>query len=105
MAAAARRCRSRRSRALLTKRTNSSRVIGRYQPPRTGSDALETAVAGRSFIAGDAFSAADVYVGSQIGWGLLFGTIPERPAFTAYWQGLAARPARARADAREAALA
>ncbi len=47
-------------------------------------DALEGAVAGKAFVAGDRFSAADVYVGSQIDWGLQFGTIPSRPAFEAY---------------------
>ncbi len=47
-------------------------------------DALETAVAGKTYVAGDKFTAADVYVGSQIDWGLQFGTIPSRPAFEAY---------------------
>ena len=42
-------------------------------------DALETAVAGGGYIAGDRFSAADVYVGSQIGFGLRFGTIEDAP--------------------------
>lgn len=61
-------------------------------------DAIENAVSGREFIAGDRFSAADVYVGSQIGWGLQFGTIEKRPAFEQYWARLAARPALARAN-------
>ena len=43
------------------------------------------------------FTAADVYVGSQIGFGLMFGTIEKRPAFQQYWQRLSARPAYARA--------
>ena len=47
-------------------------------------DALEGAVAGKTFVAGDRFSAAYVYVVSQIDWGLQFGTIPSRPAFEAY---------------------
>ena len=38
--------------------------------------------AGRA-ICGDQFTAADVYVGSQIGWGCMFGTIEKRPAFEA----------------------
>lgn len=61
--------------------------------------ALETAVAGKAFVAGDRFSAADVYVGSQIGWSLRFRTIEARPAFTAYWAGLEQRPAYLRAAA------
>ena len=60
-------------------------------------EALESAVAGKQFITGGKFSAADVYVGAQIGWGLQFGTIDARPAFTAYSQGLRSRPAAIRA--------
>ena len=59
---------------------------------------LEDAVAGKHYVAGDRFSAADVIVGSQIGWGLMFGSIPDRPAFRDYWAGLADRPAKKRAD-------
>ena len=50
-----------------------------FQPPER-----QSAVAGKAFVAGDRFTAADVYVGSQIDWGLQFGTIPSRPAFEAY---------------------
>ncbi|WP_428631365.1 glutathione S-transferase family protein [Sphingopyxis sp.] len=60
-------------------------------------DALESAVAGRAFVAGDRFSAADVYVGSQIDWGLQFGTIASRPAFEAYVAPLRERTAYKRA--------
>jgi glutathione S-transferase len=59
--------------------------------------ALETAVSGSSYICGEHFTAADVYVGSQIGWGLMFGTIPKRPAFEAYVGRLMSRPAAVRA--------
>jgi glutathione S-transferase len=58
---------------------------------------LEKAVQGRDFIAGDRFSAADVYVGSQIGWGMQFGSIEKRPAFEAYWEKIGNRPAAIRA--------
>lgn len=60
-------------------------------------DALEGAVRGVEYVAGPGFSAADVYVGSQIGWGLQFGTIPARPAFEAYWARLSDRAAYRRA--------
>lgn len=59
----------------------------------TTLDALAGAVRGRRYIAGNAFSAADVYIGSQIGWGMQFGTIEARPEFVAYWDGLRERPA------------
>jgi glutathione S-transferase len=60
-------------------------------------DTLEKAVTDRDFIAGDRFSAADVYVGSQIGWGMQFGSIEKRPAFETYWGKLFERPAAVRA--------
>lgn len=67
-------------------------------------DALETAVAGKPYVAGDRFSAADVYVGSQLDWGLQFGTIPARPAFEAYVAPLRTRAAYQRAKAIDNAL-
>ena len=60
-------------------------------------ETMEQAVGDRAFIAGNRFSAADVYFGSQIGWGMRFGTTPRRPVFEAYWSGLEARPAYQRA--------
>jgi glutathione S-transferase len=67
-------------------------------------DGLERAVTGKRFIAGDRFSAADVYVGSQIGWGLMFGSIDKRPAFETYWEGLKVRPAYLKAKEIDTAL-
>ncbi|HEY9554504.1 glutathione S-transferase family protein [Allosphingosinicella sp.] len=61
-------------------------------------DTLERAVSGAPYICGDQFTAADVYVGSQIGWGLMFGTIEKRPAFEAYVGRLQSRPAARRAN-------
>src|SRR5690606_3338459 len=46
-------------------------------------DALESAVSDGPWILGDRFSAADVYVGSQIMWGLQFKSLPDRDAFKA----------------------
>jgi len=61
-------------------------------------NAIEKAVTADEYIAGPAFSAVDVYVASQIGWGMMFGTIEKRPAFEAYWDRLSARPAYKRAS-------
>lgn len=55
--------------------------------------ALEAMLKDRQFVCGDAFTAADVYVGSQVDWGLMFGSLPSRPAFEAYAERLRARPA------------
>jgi glutathione S-transferase len=68
-------------------------------------DALEGALERRDYLAGDRFSAADLYVGAQIGWGMMFGTIEKRPVFERYWARLAARPAAQRANELDDALA
>lgn len=52
-----------------------------------------------NYICGDRFTAADVYVGAQVDWGLMFGTLPDRPAFSAYAARLRSRPAYIRAKA------
>jgi glutathione S-transferase len=67
---------------------------GNYQAVLT---TLEHAVTQGEYVAGDRFTAADVYFGSQIGWGLQFGSLEARPAFQAYWKRISARPAYARA--------
>ncbi len=60
-------------------------------------DALEGAVTNGPYLLGEHFTAADVYVGSQIGFGLAFNSIEKRPAFERYWAGLEHRPAAVRA--------
>ena len=68
-------------------------------------DTLEQAVTSASpWLLGERFSAADVYVGSQIDFGLMFKSIPERPAFTAWAERLRAREAYQRAKALDDAL-
>ena len=67
-------------------------------------DALEAAVSESDYIAGDRFTAADVYVGSAIGWFTQFGLLDQRPAFAAYLERFEARPALARARAIDDAL-
>ena len=54
---------------------------------------LEAHLEGREFVCGKRFTMADVYVGSQVDWGLTFGSIPPRPAFAAYAERIQARPA------------
>ncbi|MCK7615021.1 glutathione S-transferase family protein [Roseibium sediminicola] len=62
------------------------------------ADALATMLSdGRDFVTGEVFSAADIYVGSQILWGKMLGTLPDRPGFAKYAERLTARPAAARA--------
>ena len=66
--------------------------------------ALEGALAGREFLIGDSFTAADVYVGSHIGWGMQFNGIEKRPVFVDYVARMHARPAAIRASAIDDAL-
>ena len=60
-------------------------------------DTIEQAVSKSQYVLGDEFSTVDVYLGSQLGWGLQFGTIPMRPAFEKYCNSLRERPAAIRA--------
>ena len=72
------------------------RMIG-YGTFEATMDTLESAVSQGEYLLGDRFSAADVYVGSHIGFGMQFGTIEKRPAFERYVARLFARPAALRA--------
>lgn len=68
-------------------------------------DTLEQVAAdARPWLLGEQFSAADVYVGSQILWGQMFKTLPERAAFAGYGQRLRERAAWQRATALDDAL-
>ena len=67
-------------------------------------DTLEKAVSAHPYIAGGSFTAADVYVGSQVGWGTQFGTLPKRDAFTDYLGRIMGREACKRANDMDNAL-
>ncbi len=73
------------------------RVMVGYGSLQYVLDALEKAVSGAEYLAGDKFSAADLYLGAQIGWGMMFGALEKRPAFEAYWNRIKDRPAAIRA--------
>jgi glutathione S-transferase len=67
-------------------------------------DTLAKKVSRSTYIAGETFTAADVYVGSHVGYGLMFGGLPKRAEFTDYFARVSSRPARARADEMDNAL-
>ena len=67
-------------------------------------NALETAVSRGEYLVGDRFTAADVYVGSHIDFGMQFGPLEKRPAFEQYRQRLSIRPAALRAKEIDDAL-
>ncbi|RZM22018.1 MAG: glutathione S-transferase family protein [Sphingomonas sp.] len=82
---------------------DQQRMVG-YGSFDTMLDTLEAAVSAHPFIAGDRFTAADVYVGSQVMWGQMFGSMPKRDAFVDYGARLAEREAYKRAAAIDDAL-
>jgi glutathione S-transferase len=65
---------------------------------------LEKAIPPDGYVAGDSFSAADVYVGSHIGWGMQFGSIEKRTGFAEYWARVSDRDAYRRANELDDAL-
>ncbi|WP_353205278.1 glutathione S-transferase family protein [Sphingomonas sp.] len=67
-------------------------------------DALEKAVSAHCYFAGERFTAVDVYAGSQVAWGVQFGSLPKRAAFEAYLARVVARPAYKRAGEIDDAL-
>ena len=78
---------------------------------RAGYGSLESVVRAltghleaNDYIADNRFTAADVYVGSQVGWGLQFKTIPANDTLQAYWNRIKDRPARLAAEAKDNAL-
>ena len=88
---------------------SSNKAMGFVVPPERermmgyGSHALafktlEDALSRGPYLVGDMFTAADVYVGSQVGFGMMFGMVEKRPAFEAYWQRVSSRSACKRAN-------
>ena len=73
-------------------------VMAGYGSLPTALDALESALTDSEFVAGDSFTAADVYVGAQVSWGLQFGTIEKREAFVDYASRATDRDAYRRAN-------
>ena len=60
-------------------------------------DTIDAHLAQHEHLCGDAFTAADVYLGASLALGLRFGTIEDRPSFGAYVVRITSRPAAGRA--------
>ena len=54
-------------------------------------EALDDWFSKHDYVCGSRFTMADVYVGAQILWGLMFNAIPERDSFSAYAERLSKR--------------
>ncbi|MCP5425346.1 MAG: glutathione S-transferase family protein [Gammaproteobacteria bacterium] len=79
------------------------RMVG-YGTYEQTVDVLAQAVSAGPYLAGHRFSAADVYVGSHVMWGLQLGTLPKRPEFEEYVAPFPQRAAFAAAHAIDDAL-
>jgi glutathione S-transferase len=66
----------------------------RLWQPRSVVRTLAGHLAEHDYIADGRFTAADVYVGSQVGWGLQLRHLPAQRHFAAYWNRMKDRPAR-----------
>lgn len=83
------------------------RMLARPAPERSGAigygkyedfvEVLDQAISAGPYLLGDTFSAADVYVGSQIGFGLMMKALEPRASFQAYLERVTSRPAHRRA--------
>jgi len=63
-------------------------------------DTLESHLAQNTYVCGDTFTAADVYLASHLAFGITFTkSYDTRPVFEAYIQNTHQRPARQRVDA------
>ncbi|WP_288130713.1 glutathione S-transferase family protein [Microbulbifer sp.] len=83
--------------------TEKQMMVG-YGSYKAVLDNLSSWLKEHTYVAGERFTAADVYVGSQINWGVQFGTIEKRPEFVEYAQRVAARDAYRRATEKDDAL-
>lgn len=63
---------------------------------QTMIDVLAAALAGKDYLLGDRFTAADVFAGSMLIWGRAVGAVPDIEPLAGYMKRLTARPAYAR---------
>lgn len=85
------------NRALGFKVPDDKQVVIGYGRYEDVIDTLDDALSNRTYIAGSSFTAADVYLGSHLMWGMHFGSFEKRPAFEAYVGRIHDRPAHLRA--------
>jgi glutathione S-transferase len=71
----------------------------------TTMNVIADAVSKATYLMGDQFTAADVLLGANIRWGMVFKMIPERKEFVDYVARLTERPACQRAEAKDKAFA
>ena len=90
------------------------RAAPRKEPPRramlgygdfdTAMDVVAKAVEQGPWLLGEQFTAADIVIGANVRWGMMFKLVPERKEFLDYAARIAARPAAQRAEAKDREL-
>ena len=91
------------------------RAAPRQEPARRGMlgygdfdtvmNVVAKAIASGPWLMGEQFTAADVILGANLRFGMMFKMIPERKEFSDYAARIAARPAAQRAEAKDKGLA
>lgn len=87
------------NRSLKVEPTEEQRAMVGYGQYDSVVEALDGWLSAHDYFAGDRFTAADVYAGAQIVWGIGFGTLPKLPSFEAYVARVTAREGYKRAKA------
>jgi len=87
------------------RREEPRRAMLGYGDFDTVMDVVAKAVEKGPYLMGEQLTAADVVIGSNLRFGMMFKLLPERPEFTAYVGRLAQRPALQRAEAKDKELA
>jgi glutathione S-transferase len=81
-----------------------SMMVGYGSYPKVLDVLQDLVAAARPYLLGEHFTALDVYLGSQIAWGIGFGTMEKRPGFEDYVARITDRPAYRKAKEMDAAL-
>lgn len=87
----------------VTTDADRKQMVG-YGSQKEVLDVLEKAVTQNEYLLGGRFTAADVYLGSHIGWGLQFGSMEARSGFAEYVARIQNREAAKRANELDNAL-
>src|SRR5262245_17222423 len=90
-------------RAMPRKEEGQRATLG-YGDYDTTMNVLAKAVEKGPWLMGDQFTAADVVIGANIRWGMIFKMVPARKEFVDYAERIAARPAAQRAEAKDKEL-
>jgi glutathione S-transferase len=81
------------SRALKFEPTLQQEALAGWGSVERAMATLEQFLTGRTWVCGNRFTMADVYLGSSIDWGMTFGILPPRESMVAYVERIQARPA------------